>query len=98
GLWLTLIVTLTIFYNTIVQTPGLVAALTVITTIIMSMITNIFDHVLTWSPIKLSGYIEEMLVFSEVSTDLIATSLVTIGMIICLIVASIYIFRNKEMI
>jgi len=96
GLWLTLIVTLAIFYNTLVKTPGLVAALTIITAIIMSIVTSIFDHLLTWSPVKLSGYIGEMLIFSEVSTDLIATSLVTIGMIVCLIVASIYIFRNKE--
>lgn len=96
GLWLTLIVTLTIFYNTLVQTPGLVAALTMITTIIISFITNIFDHVLTWSPVKLSRYIEEMLIFNEISTDLIATCLVTIVMIVCLIIASIYIFRNKE--
>src|SRR5690625_1057829 len=96
GLWLTLIVTLAIFYNTLVKTPGLVAALTIITAIIMSIVTSIFDHLLTWSPVKLSGYIAEMLIFSEVSTDLIATSLVTIGMIVCLIVASIYIFRNKE--
>ena len=98
GLWLTLIVTLTIFYNTIVQTPGLVAALTVITTIIMSMITNIFDHVLTWSPIKLSGHIQEMLIFNEISIDLIATSIVTIGMIALLLIGSIYTFKRKEMI
>src|SRR5690625_2415954 len=98
GLWLTLIVTLTIFYNTLVQTPGLVAALTIITTIIMSMITNIFDHLLTWSPIKLSEYIQEMLVFNEISSDLVATAIVTIGMIVGLLVGSIYIFKRKEII
>lgn len=98
GLWLTLIVTLTIFYNTLVQTPGLVAALTIITTIIMSMITNIFDHLLTWSPIKLSEYIQEMLVFNEISSDLVATAVVTIGMIVGLLVGSIYIFKRKEII
>lgn len=98
GLWLTLIVTLTIFYNTLVQTPGLVAALTIITTIIMSMITNIFDHLLTWSPIKLSEYIQEMLVFNEISMDLVATALVTIGIIITLLISSFYIFNRKEII
>lgn len=98
GLWLSLVVTITIFYNTLVQTPGLVAALTIITTTAMSIITNIFDHLLTWSPIKLSEHIQEMLVFNEVSIDLVATALVTIGMIICLLVASSYIFRKKEVI
>lgn len=98
GLWFTLVVTLTIFYNTLVQTPGLVAALTIITIIAMSIITNIFDHLLTWSPIKLSEHIQEMLVFNEVSMDLIATALVTIGMIAGLLIGSVYVFKRKEII
>lgn len=98
GLWLTLVVTLTIFYNTLVRTPGLVAALTIISIMAMSIITNIFDHLLTWSPIKLSEHIQEMLVFNEISTDLVATSLVTIGMITGLLVGAIYIFKRKEII
>jgi|SRR5690625_3177428 len=98
GLWLTLVVTLTIFYNALVQTPGLVAGLTIITTIAMSIITSIFDHLLTWSPIKLSEHIQEMLIINEVSIDLIATALVTIGMIAGLLIGAIYIFRKKEII
>lgn len=98
GLWLTLVVTLAIFYNTLVQTPGLVAALTIITIIIMSIITNIFDHLLTWSPIKLSEHIQEMLVFNEISIDLVATALVTIGIIIGLLIGSVYVFKRKEII
>jgi ABC-2 type transport system permease protein len=98
GLWLTLVVTLAIFYNSLVQTPGLVAALTIITIVAMSIITNIFDHLLTWSPIKLSEHILEMLVFNEVSIDLVATALVTAGMIVGLLFGSVYIFKRKEMI
>lgn len=98
GLWLTLVVTLAIFYNTLVQTPGLVAALTIITIMVMSIITSIFDHILLWSPIKLSEHIQEMLILNEVSIDLIATSLVTLGMIAGLLIGSVYIFKRKEVI
>lgn len=98
GLWFTFVVTLCIFYNTLFKTPGIVAALTIITTVVMSIITKIFDHVLTWSPIKLSEHIQEMLVFNEISTDLIATAIVTIMMIGSLLVSSVYIFRRREFI
>lgn len=98
GLWLTLVVTLAIFYNTLVQTPGLVAALTIITIMVMSIITSIFDHILLWSPIKLSEHIQEMFILNEVSIDLIATSLVTLGMIAGLLIGSVYIFKRKEVI
>lgn len=98
GLWLMLVVTLCIFYNTLFKMPGLVAALTIITIMVMSIVTNIFDHLLTWSPIKLSEHIQEMLVFNEVSTDLITTALVTVGIIGILLVSSVYIFRRKEFI
>src|SRR5690625_631700 len=98
GLWLTLVVSLAIFYNTLVQIPGLVAALTIITIMAMSAITSIFDHVLTWSPIKLSEHIHETIIMNKISTDLIATAIVTIVMSIAFLMGSIYTFKRKEII
>lgn len=97
GLWLTLVITVSIFYNTIFKTPGIVAALSIMTFMVMSIVTQIFSHVLTWSPNKLSEHIQKAMVMGEWSTDLIGTAIVTIVISVILLVASIYIFKTKEM-
>ncbi|UJL47307.1 ABC transporter permease subunit [Virgibacillus sp. NKC19-16] len=97
GLWLTLVVTLSVFYNTLCKTPGLVASLTIITIIVMSIITQVFGHILTWSPNNLSSHIHEMLITGSLSSDLVATGFVTIAITIILLVASIFAFKNKEL-
>lgn len=96
GLWLLFVLTITIFYNTFIKVPGLVAALSIITLVAISIITDIFDHILTWSPVKLSTYIQEMLISNVISTDLIMTASITILLIISLLIGSIYIFERKR--
>lgn len=96
GLWLTLVSSISIFYNTFLNTPGLVAALTMITTISMSVVTNVFGHLLPWSPIHLSTYIHDMLIFNQISTELIATSGITIALIFLFLIASVFTLRKKE--
>src|SRR5699024_7910571 len=95
GLWLTLVSSISIFYNTFLNTPGLVAALTIITIISMSIVSNIFGHLLTWSPIYLSTYIHDMLIFNQISTVLIVTSLITIALICIFVIGSIFNMRKK---
>lgn len=97
GLWLTLVITLSIFYNTLFKTPGLVAAFTIITIIGMSVLTSIFGKYLTWSPNNLSGHIQEMLLLHEVSTDLVATTIITLVCIIALLIGSLFVFEKKEL-
>lgn len=97
GLWLTLVATITIFYNTLVKKPGLVAFLTIGTLLVMSVITQVFGRYLLWSPNNLSQHINDMLTFEEVSGTLIATSLVTVCLIIILLISSISLFKIKEL-
>ncbi|MUK88337.1 ABC transporter permease subunit [Ornithinibacillus sp. L9] len=96
GLWLTLVVSLSIFYNALIKTPGLVAFLTILTIMVMSLINQVFNHVLEWFPNNLSSYILDMLMTDQLSTDLIATACVTMILSIALVVASIYTFRVKD--
>lgn len=98
GLWLTLLITISILYNTLFKTPGLIAFMTIATIMIMSIITNIFGHILTWSPNNLSIYIQDMLLTNKIPNDLFYTSLVTIGLVCFLLIASIYTFKNKQLI
>ena len=96
GLWFTLVITLSIFYNTTARSPGVVAALTIITLLIMSLFNIVFGHKVTWFPSKLSEHIYDMLLTGTPSTELIMTSITTITLSIILIVISIFIFRLKE--
>jgi ABC-2 type transport system permease protein len=97
GIWLTLVVSLSIFYNTLVKSSGLVVFFTILTIMVMSITTNIFNHVLDWSPNNISGYIIEAIKVGEVGNDLIITGVVTIGISILLVLLSGQIFKHKEM-
>lgn len=97
GLWFTFVVTLSIFYNTLFKTAGLVAFLTIFTIMLMSVVTNIFGDRIPWSPNHLSTYIQEMLLSGHVTTDLVGTSIVSVSIIGLLIVGANYIFKTKEL-
>lgn len=97
GLWLALVVSLSIFYNTLIKIPGLVAFLTIATILVLKLITTIFSHLLEWSPINISGYIKQMLVSGSVPSELTGAAVVTVVMIVLLVVGSIYTFKSKEM-
>lgn len=96
GLWLTLVVTISIFFNTIFRSPGVVAFMTITTVMLLSVMTSIFSHVLTWSPNKLSAHIHQMLLIGEVPNELIGSAGVTIGLIITLLIAAIVVINKKE--
>lgn len=97
GLWMTLVVSLSIFYNTLVKTPGLVLFFTVLTILLMKIITTVFAHLLEWSPNNISGYIHQMLVSGEIPSELTGASIVTVILIAVLLIGSINVFKSKEM-
>ncbi|MUV38699.1 putative transmembrane protein YxlG [Lentibacillus sp. JNUCC-1] len=97
GLWLTLVVSLAIFYNALVNNQGLVLFFTLATVMVMSIVTQIFGHVLTWSPNKLSPHIQEMLLTGQTTSDLWGSAAVTLILSIALVIGAVFIFRKKEM-
>lgn len=97
GLWLTLVVTVSIFYNTLFKSVGVVGFLSVLTIMLMSLVTKIFGRFLNWSPIHLSDHIFDMLMMEQISTELIATAIITLAITIILLTGSIFIFKSKEM-
>lgn len=97
GLWLSLVISFSIFYNTLVKSPGLVAFLTILTLMIMSILTKIFARYLEWSPTNLSGHIQEMLLNGSIPTDLFGSAGITIIMIGLLLIGSTLTFKTKEL-
>lgn len=96
GLWFIFVLTLTFFYNTLFNSPGLVAGVSLITIIIMSIINMIFNHTLTWFPNNLETHISEMLVTGKISTSLIASSIILIILISLFLLSAIFIFKKRE--
>lgn len=96
GIWYVFVLTVTFFYNTLFNSPGLVAAMSLVTIIIMSIFNMIFGHTLTWFPNNLEVHLQEMLVTGRISADLIGTSSILIILIALLLIATIYIFTKRE--
>lgn len=97
GLWMALVVTINTFFNTLFKTPGLVGGLTIITLMVMGILNQIFNHAWTWFPNQISSYIRQSLHSGEIPSELWGTSIVTIAVIIGLLIASLFTFRNREM-
>lgn len=96
GLWLIFVVSLTIFYNSFIKKPGMVAFLSIATLMVLSVITQAFGRYMLYSPSQLSQHIHEMLEIGYVQTELIYTSIVTLIMIGLLLILAIKLFQSKE--
>ncbi|WP_404451449.1 ABC transporter permease [Virgibacillus necropolis] len=97
GLWLSLVISFSVFYNALVRTPGLVAFLTILSLLIMSIVTNIFANYLEWSPSNISEHIQQMLVNKSVPAELLGSAGITIILIALLLIGSIITFKSKEL-
>ncbi|SHN28437.1 ABC transporter permease [Gracilibacillus kekensis] len=96
-IWLIFVISLTIFYNTIVKVPGLVLTLTVVTIMAMSAINQIFSYRMPWFPNSISGHITKMLMENSVPNALWGAVSITIILSVGLLIASNFILKTKEM-
>jgi len=98
SLWFTLIVTLSIFFNTIFRVPGLVVAGSMIVIVVMAAINTGIGHRFTWFPNQLSYHIMEMTATGTISRELILTSSIIGGLILILLSSSILLVKKKELV
>ncbi|WP_404458200.1 ABC transporter permease [Oceanobacillus kapialis] len=96
SLWFLLIISIAIVWNTLFSKPGLVAFFTILSAMLISLLTQIFGHVLTWSPGHLTTYIQELLLTDSVSHRLLGTAFTSIALSVLLIVISVYCFRRRQ--
>lgn len=94
--WFSLIVTITVFFNSFLSQQGIVFASSAITVFLMSAINMAFGHRLTYFPNQLSIHIKEMLINQEVSKALLVTSAIILLLNLILLMASIFIFKRKK--
>ncbi|WP_368505384.1 ABC transporter permease [Alkalihalophilus sp. As8PL] len=97
ALWFVFIFTLTIFFNTVVKVPGLVAFATLATVIVLSVLTNTFEKWMMWSPAQLTGNVGSLLIEGRTLEDLWLTVMVTLILVVLLMISAVNILRNKEL-
>jgi ABC-2 type transport system permease protein len=97
GLWLSLVITVTIFYNSFIKTPGVVAFASLATIIVVSMSSGILKDWLEWSPGRLMAYASQTLVETNVPDYTMATTLITLLLIVLLLIFGVFLFRKKEL-
>lgn len=97
GCWLSLVVSLTIFYNSFLKTPGLVGFLSLATIIVLKTLSGIFSNWLSWSPSHLINYSSQTLLIVGLPENTIPTIIMTLLLMIILLIASVIIFRKNEL-
>lgn len=97
GLWLSFVLTITIFYNACFKSPGVVGFISMATIIVLSLISGALSHWLDWSPAQLSSYSNIILVSGELPEGTIGAIILSISGIMILLFLSIIFFRKKEL-
>lgn len=97
GLWLTVVLTLTVFFSASLMTPGIAGFLSIGVVIIFNIISSTFSTWLEWSPAQLTSYANEVLLSKAVPEQALSTSLIAFACIIVLLGFSVFIFRKKEL-
>lgn len=97
GVWLTLIMTLTLFFSAVFKVPGLAGFCSIALAIVINLVSGVLSHRLKWSPALLQTYAGEYLHSGEFSAGTFPSILLATAAIILLIVFAIIIFRNKEL-
>ncbi|SDC05501.1 ABC-2 type transport system permease protein [Pelagirhabdus alkalitolerans] len=96
SLWLIFVITLVVFYNTLFNKQAVVAGVSVLTLIIMSIINGVFSNRMPWFPNNISALIADMLNEGQISTDLWIAFFVMIAIISSLLLLSFTTFSKNE--
>ncbi|MCA1054494.1 ABC transporter permease [Rossellomorea aquimaris] len=97
GVWLTFILTMLIFFSSLVKASGLAAFSTIAISLVLSFISGTLPEAMKWSPSRLSSYVADILNGLGWSGDLNAALMVTGLVCILLLFLTPHLFRKKEL-
>ncbi|MCM3692670.1 ABC transporter permease subunit [Neobacillus niacini] len=97
GLWLTVILTLTVFFSSALLSPGMAGFISLALALVVSIISGALSHLLEWSPSQLTSYASALLVTGELPEDTLLAILISILLIIVLLWLSVFLFKKKEL-
>lgn len=97
GLWLTVILTVTVFFSSALLAPGMAGFISLGLALVISIISGALSHLLEWSPSQLTSYASELLTVGELPEDTLPASLIAIFLIFILLWLSVFLFKKKEL-
>ncbi|HJV17242.1 MAG TPA: ABC transporter permease subunit [Bacillales bacterium] len=97
GLWLTFVLTMTVFFSASFLIPGVAGFISITAVIILSLGSSTFSKWLSWSPAQLPDYANTFLMSGSLSSYLFPSILINLICILMLLFLSILIFKKKEL-
>ncbi|WHZ01371.1 ABC transporter permease [Neobacillus sp. YX16] len=97
GVWLTVILTVTIFFSSALLSPGMAAFISLALVLVVSIISGVLSHLLEWSPSQLTSYASALLTTGNLPDDTLPASLIGILLIVILLWLSVFVFKKKEL-
>ncbi|WP_175991332.1 ABC transporter permease subunit [Bacillus sp. Marseille-Q1617] len=97
GMWLTFLLTLLLFFSSLVKVSGVAAFSTIAFSIVLSFVSGSLPEKLKWAPSQLSSYISGILRGEGWSSDLIFAILFTALTCLILLIITPYLFKKKEL-
>ena len=95
SIYLMFIVTLVILFNAMFRSQGIVAFISLALIIAMHGITTLLSHKLTYSPGAIMNHLVVFLETAEVPSELIGTSILTLGLSILLLFLAVIMMRKR---
>ncbi|MGM0854299.1 MAG: ABC transporter permease [Bacillota bacterium] len=98
GLWLTFILTLVVFFSSLVKVSGLVAFYTIGIAILLTIVSGYMTRTLKWSPGQLSNYVNEIVLHSTWPDHLTGTIILTTILCLAILLIAPPLFKKKDLI
>src|SRR5690625_1149297 len=97
SIWLVFVVTLTLFFSTIMKGNSSVAFVTIFVVFAISTVTSILGKYMEWSPATMTEHAGQVLLSGELDVSFLLAFITTIAIIIVVLISSINIFKHKEL-
>ncbi len=97
SLWLTVILTITLFFSAALLSPGVAGFSSLAVVIVISLISSTLSNKLEWSPAQLTNYANEVILGKGMSNQILPASILAVMIMLILLGTSIIVFRKKEL-
>lgn len=97
SIWLVFVVTLTLFFSTIMKGNGSVAFVTIFVVFAISTVTSILGKYMKWSPATMTEHTGQVLLSGKLDSSFLLAFIITIAIIIVVLIASVQLFKRKDL-
>lgn len=97
GIWLSFVLSVTIFFSSLFKSPGAAGAASLAFVIILSLVSGTLAHIFEWSPAQLMGYAEGVLRTGTLQDHSVSSIVFSVACCNVILMGSTYVFKKKEL-